>query len=35
LAPFIVIGSLLKQYKAGSGLFALQGVRYHSADRGQ
>jgi hypothetical protein len=35
LAPSVLTGSLLKQYKAGSGLFALQMVRFYSADKGQ
>jgi len=35
LAPSILTDSLLKQYKAGGGLFALQMVRYRSADKEQ
>jgi len=35
LTPSVLTGSLLKQYKAGSGLFALQMVRCNSADKGQ
>ena len=35
LAPSVLTGSLLKEYKGGSGLFALQMVRCHSADKGQ
>jgi len=33
LAPSILTDNLLKQYKAGGGLFALQMVKYHSADK--
>jgi len=35
LSPPVLTGSLVKQYKAGSGLFALQMVRYRSAEKGQ